>query len=96
MNGKEVRVMKDDEIKLELAKVRNSIYDLRSKRETETVTDTTRAGKARKDVARLLTEQRARHLKANPKPTRGAAPTAEPKAAAKKKTSTKPAKAATK
>lgn len=87
MNGKEVRAMKDDEIRLELAKLRTGIYDLRSKRETEAVADTTKAGKTRKDIARLLTEQRARHLKANPKTTRGAAPTAAPA----KKTTRKPA-----
>jgi large subunit ribosomal protein L29 len=99
MNGKEVRAMKDDELKLELAKQRNAGYDNRTKRVTETVEDTSAAGKVRKDIARLLTEQRARHLKAHPKAPRAAAPAPAKKAARtpKAKTTTKPAaKAASK
>lgn len=86
MNGKEVRAMKDDELKLELTKLRASIYDARAKRETESVQDTTKPGKIRKDIARLLTEQQARHLKANPKRARAAAPAATAEAAPKKST----------
>lgn len=62
MTGKEVRALKDDELKLTLAKLRTELYDLRTKRVTETVEDTTRFGKLRKDIARLLTERRARQL----------------------------------
>ncbi|HEX2838106.1 MAG TPA: 50S ribosomal protein L29 [Phycisphaerales bacterium] len=91
MNGKEVRAMKDDELKLELTKLRASIYDARAKRETESVQDTTKPSKIRKDIARLLTEQQARHLKTNPKHARAAAPAAKAEATPAKKTTRKPA-----
>ncbi|MFO0831924.1 MAG: 50S ribosomal protein L29 [Phycisphaerales bacterium] len=91
MNGKEVRAMKDDELRLEIAKLRNSIYDVRAKRETEAVQDTAQPGKVRKDIARLLTEQRARQIKASPSPAR-----AEAKGAAPKKVARKTVKAASK
>ncbi|MBS0198368.1 MAG: 50S ribosomal protein L29 [Planctomycetes bacterium] len=62
MTGKEVKAMRDEEIKLELAKLRNDLYDLRSQTVTEKVEDTSKFGKVRKDIARLLTEQRKRLL----------------------------------
>ena len=64
MTGSEVRAMKDGEITLEISKLRTRLYDLRSKRVSENVEDTSQFGKVRKDIARLLTEQRARHVKA--------------------------------
>ncbi|MFO0857407.1 MAG: 50S ribosomal protein L29 [Phycisphaerales bacterium] len=63
MTGTEVRSMKDDEIKIELGKLRNKLYDMRTKRVSDTVEDTSQFGKAKKDIARLLTEQRSRVLK---------------------------------
>ncbi len=69
MTGKEVRAMKDDEIKVELNKLRHDGYDTRSKRVSETVEDTSKFGKVRKDIARLLTEQKARASKATPATT---------------------------
>lgn len=63
MTGTEVRSMKDDEIKIELGKLRNKLYDMRTKRVSDTVEDTSQFGKAKKDIARLLGEQRARVLK---------------------------------
>ncbi len=62
MTGKEVKAMRDEEIRLELAKLRNDLYDLRSQTVTEKVEDTSKFGKVRKDIARLLTEQRKRLL----------------------------------
>jgi large subunit ribosomal protein L16 len=60
MTGEEVRKMKDDELKQELAKVRNDLFDLRSQTVTEKVEDTSRFAKLRKDIARMLGEQRRR------------------------------------
>jgi large subunit ribosomal protein L29 len=67
MTGTEVRGMKDDELKLTVAKLRTQLFDIKSKRVTETVEDTSQFGKIRKDIARVLTEQRARDMKASKK-----------------------------
>lgn len=64
MTGSEVRALKDGEITLEVSKLRTRLYDLRSKRVSENVEDISQFRKVRKDIARLLTEQRARQLKA--------------------------------
>jgi len=62
MTGKEVNAMKDEELKLELGKLRNELFDLRSESVTSKVEDTSKFGKLRKDIARLLGEQRRRSL----------------------------------
>ncbi|HLP85292.1 MAG TPA: 50S ribosomal protein L29 [Phycisphaerales bacterium] len=64
MTGAEVRAMKDEELKLTVAKLRSQLFEMRTKRVTETVNDTAQFGKVRKDIARLLTEQTARSKKA--------------------------------
>lgn len=60
MSREEVRKMKDEELKLELARLRNDLFDLRSQTVTEKVEDTSKFGKIRKDIARVLGEQRRR------------------------------------
>ena len=60
MTGKEVRAMRDEEIKVELAKLRNELFDARSQVVTEKVENTSKFGKLRKDIARLLGENRRR------------------------------------
>ena len=60
MTGKEVKAMRDEELKLELSKLRNELFDLRSEAVTAKVEDTSKFGKLRKDIARLLGEQRRR------------------------------------
>lgn len=86
MKASEVRNMKDAEIKVELSKLRSNIHDMNAKLVTATVEDTSQFRKTRKDVARLLTERRARDLKAGT--TKAAAQPAaaapQPKAAKKK------------
>ena len=62
MTGKEVNAMKDEELKLDLGKLRNELFDLRSESVTSKVEDTSKFGKLRKDIARLLGEQRRRSL----------------------------------
>ena len=63
MKAGEVHKMSVEELGVEVAKLRNDLYDLRSQAVTEKVEDTSRFGKLRKDIARLATEQRTRQLK---------------------------------
>lgn len=60
MTGTEVRALKDEEITVELSRLRSSLMAMKSKSVTEKIEDTTQFGKVRKDIARLLTEQTAR------------------------------------
>ncbi|MCC7390037.1 MAG: 50S ribosomal protein L29 [Phycisphaerales bacterium] len=58
--SEEVRKMRNEEIGIELKRVREKLFTLRSQTVTEKVEDTSQMRKLRKDVARLLTERRAR------------------------------------
>ncbi|MBL4808709.1 MAG: 50S ribosomal protein L29 [Phycisphaerales bacterium] len=60
MIGAEVRALKDEEITVELVRLRKSLLTMKSKSVTEKIEDTTQFGKVRKDIARLLTERTAR------------------------------------
>jgi len=60
--NEEIRKMRDEEIGIELKRVRDKLYTLRSQTVTEKVEDTSQMRKLRRDVARLLTERRARQL----------------------------------
>ena len=60
MTGTEVRALKDEEITVELARLRASLLSLNNKAVSEKIEDTTQFSKIRKDIARLLTEQTAR------------------------------------
>lgn len=62
MDGKEVRKLRDDEIKAELDRLRTKLYDLRSQTVTDKVADSSQFGKLRRDIARLLTEKRVRQV----------------------------------
>jgi large subunit ribosomal protein L29 len=63
MKAIEVHKLTGEEIDAELTKLRHSLYDLRVQATTEKIEDPTRFGKVRRDVARLLTEQKARLMK---------------------------------
>ena len=62
MTGPETRKMQDEEIRQELARLRRHLYDLKSQAVTEKLEDPTQLSKTRRDIARLLTEQRRREL----------------------------------
>lgn len=62
MNGEQVRKMSDEEISEELNRLRRHLFDLRSQAVTEKLEDPTQLGKTKRDIARLLTERRAREL----------------------------------
>ena len=60
--NEEIRKMRDEEIGIELRRMRDKLYTLRSQTVTEKVEDTSQMRKIRRDVARLLTERRARQI----------------------------------
>ncbi|MFM7134922.1 MAG: 50S ribosomal protein L29 [Planctomycetota bacterium] len=60
MKPSEVRKLNDDDLKGEAARLRKEIFDLRCQTGTEKLADNSRIGKARRDLARVLTEQTAR------------------------------------
>jgi len=60
MDAAEVRSLRDEEITIELARLREKLYSLRVQSVTDRVEDSSQFGKVRKDIARLLTEQNAR------------------------------------
>ena len=63
MNAKEVRKLSDEEIDVELVRLRKRSFELRTQAVTEKIEDTTQFGATRRDVARLLTERNARRRK---------------------------------
>jgi large subunit ribosomal protein L29 len=62
MKAGEVHKLSVEELGVEVAKLRNDLYDLRTQAVTEKVEDTSKFKKLKKDIARLLTEQRSREL----------------------------------
>ena len=63
MKGKEVRVMRDQELGDELKRLRTRLFELSTQSVTEKIEDTSQHAKVRRDIARLLTERRARAAK---------------------------------
>ncbi len=60
--NEEIKKMRNEEIGIELKKVREKLFTLRSQTVTEKVEDTSQLKKLRQEIARLLTERRARQL----------------------------------
>ena len=60
MKAQEVHKLSDEEIKVEVDRLRRSLYDLKSQAVTEKIDDPSQLHKIRRDVARLLTEKNAR------------------------------------
>lgn len=83
MNGKEVRALSDEEIKSELARLRDKLFGMRTQGVTEKVEDNSSFLKSRRDIARLLTERTARIQKTHGKADRKVEAKAETKAPAK-------------
>ena len=63
MNAEEVHNLTDEEIGIELKRIRRQVFDMRSQAVTEKLDDPSRLRGARRDVARLLTEIRQREMK---------------------------------
>lgn len=64
MKAQEAHNISDEEIKIEVARLTRHMFDLKSQAVTEKLEDPSQLRKARRDVARLKTEQRAREIKA--------------------------------
>jgi large subunit ribosomal protein L29 len=60
MKALEVHRLTGEEIDAELSRLRRRLYDLRVQAATEKIEDPTQFRKVRRDVARLLTERKAR------------------------------------
>ncbi len=67
MKAEEVHKLSDEEIEVEVKRLRRHLFDLRTQAVTEKIEDTSQFGKARKDIARLLTERSVRRTKAQVK-----------------------------
>ncbi|MCL2700689.1 MAG: 50S ribosomal protein L29 [Phycisphaerae bacterium] len=64
MKISEIRNLSDDELQIEMDRLRRHLFDLRSQSVTEKLENPTQIGKARRDVARILTVKRQRELAA--------------------------------
>ena len=60
MKPAEVRKLSPDDLKSEATRLRRELFTLRCQSTTEKVADNSRIGNARKDLARVLTEQNVR------------------------------------
>ncbi|MHC5025997.1 MAG: 50S ribosomal protein L29 [Planctomycetota bacterium] len=60
MKAKEVHKLSDEELQIEVNRIRRKVFDLRSQAVTEKIQDTSQFGKIRRDLARLRTEQSMR------------------------------------
>ena len=65
MTGEEVRKLKDEEIAVEVRRLREKLYTLRTQSVTEKVEDVSQFKKIRRDIARLLSERTTRAAKAS-------------------------------
>ncbi len=60
MKANEVHKLSNDELTVEVKRLRRWMFDLRTQAVTEKIEDTSQFKKTRRDIARLLTEQHAR------------------------------------
>ena len=63
MKAKEVHKLSDEEIEVEVARLRQKRFELRTQGVTEKIADTSQFGNVRHDIARLLTERNLRRRK---------------------------------
>ena len=64
MKAKEVHKLSEEEIGIEVDRLRRRLFELRQQEVTEKSQDTSQFGKIRKDIARLMTEKNMRRNKA--------------------------------
>ncbi len=60
MKAKEIHKLSDEEIEIELKRLRQRGFELRTQAVTEKIEDTSQFATTRRDVARLLTERNRR------------------------------------
>lgn len=68
MKAKEVHKLSEEEIGLEVTRLRRKLFELRSQAVTEKIQDTSQFAAIRKDIARLLTEASQRRRQAETAP----------------------------
>jgi large subunit ribosomal protein L29 len=62
MKAQEVHNLRDEEITVEVERLRRHLFDLRCQSVTEKIEDTSQFRKTRRDIARLLGEARKREM----------------------------------
>ncbi len=67
MKVKDIRQLSDEELGMELERVRRRLFDVRTQAVTEKLEDPSMLTKARKDIAMILTIMRERQLSAEAK-----------------------------
>jgi large subunit ribosomal protein L29 len=60
MKAKEIHKLSEEEIDVEVTRLRKRLFELRCQSVTEKIVDTSQYGKIKKDIARLLTERNMR------------------------------------
>ena len=66
MKVSEIRELTDEELQVELERLRRHLFDLRAQAVTEKLEDSTMITNTRRDIARLLTVVRQREIEAGP------------------------------
>jgi len=64
MTGEQVKALKDEEIREELHRLRERLFTLRAQAVSEKIEDNSQFCKARRDIARLMTERHRRRMAA--------------------------------
>ena len=62
MKAREVHKLNDEELQVEVKRLRRHMFDLRTQGVTEKIEDTSQFIKTRRDIARLMTELRRREI----------------------------------
>lgn len=55
MKPSEIRKLSDEELKLEIARTKRSLFDIRAQAVTEKLEDSSMVNKGRREIARMLT-----------------------------------------
>jgi len=63
LKAKEVHKLSDEEIDVEVVRLRKRSFELRTQAVTEKIEDTSQFASTRADIARLLTEKNSRRIK---------------------------------
>ncbi len=64
MKAKEVHKLSEEEISIEVGRLRKQLFELRTQAVTEKIENTSQFAAVRKDLARLLTEKNSRRTPA--------------------------------
>ena len=64
MKAKEVHKLSEEEISIEVGRLRKQLFELRTEAVTEKIENTSQFAAVRKDLARLLTEKNSRRTPA--------------------------------